>query len=65
MGIQMLNRKNKGEKIKIKRRVNYVPLFLMMAPGLIYLFVNNYLPIFGITIAFKQLDYSRQILGIP
>ena len=65
MGIQMSNRRNKREKIKIKRRVNYVPLFFMMAPGLIYLFVNNYLPIFGITIAFKQLDYSKGILGSP
>lgn len=37
----------------------------MMAPGLIYLIINNYLPIFGITIAFKQLDYTKGILGSP
>lgn len=57
----------KAEKVKTKRtkRVSYVPLFLMMLPGLIYLFINNYLPMFGITIAFKTLDYSKGILGSP
>ena len=43
-------------------RVNYLPLFLMMLPGIIYLFINNYLPMFGVLIAFKKLDYSKGIL---
>ncbi len=43
-------------------RVNYIPLFLMMLPGIIYLIANNYLPMFGILIAFKKLDYSKGIL---
>ena len=29
------------KKAKFKR---WVPLYLMMAPGLIYLFINNYMP---------------------
>ena len=33
----------------------------MMIPGVIYLIVNNYLPMFGITIAFKNLDYTKGI----
>lgn len=33
----------------------------MMAPGLIYLLVNNYFPMFGLFIAFKDINYS---LGI-
>lgn len=44
------------------KRVNYVPLILMMLPGILYLIINNYLPMFGITIAFKNLDYAKGIL---
>ncbi len=44
------------------KRVSYIPLILMMTPGLIYLFINNYLPMFGITIAFKKLDFQKGIL---
>lgn len=53
-----------GERLsgkKKSKRVNYVPLILMMMPGVIYLIVNNYLPMFGITIAFKNLDYTKGI----
>lgn len=46
---------------KKSKRVNYLPLFLMMLPGIVYLIVNNYLPMFGITIAFKNLDYTKGI----
>lgn len=52
-----------GIKIKKTKRVSYVPLFFMLLPGLIYIAVNNYLPMFGITIAFKNLDYQKGILG--
>ncbi|HZG86266.1 ABC transporter permease [Paenibacillus sp.] len=37
----------------------------MMLPGLIYLVINNYLPMFGLVIAFKKIDYARGILGSP
>ena len=53
-----------GKKKKI-RWARYLPLFLMMAPGIVYLIINNYLPMFGITIAFKKLDYSKGIFGSP
>lgn len=46
---------------KKQRRVNFIPLFLMMVPGVAYLVINNYLPMFGIMIAFKNLDYSKGI----
>ncbi|CAN7666668.1 ABC transporter permease subunit [Paenibacillus sp. LjRoot153] len=35
----------------------------MMMPGMIYLLINNYLPMFGLVIAFKNIDYSKGILG--
>lgn len=35
----------------------------MMIPGLIYLVINNYIPMAGLTIAFKKFDYSKGIWG--
>lgn len=52
-----------AEKKRKSKRVSYIPLLIMMVPGLVYLFVNNYLPMFGITIAFKDLDFQKGILA--
>ncbi|UQZ85641.1 putative multiple-sugar transport system permease YteP [Paenibacillus konkukensis] len=41
----------------------YVPLFSMMIPGLIYLLINNYVPMFGIMIAFKEVNYAKGIFA--
>ncbi|PWV90992.1 putative aldouronate transport system permease protein [Paenibacillus cellulosilyticus] len=41
----------------------FLPIFVMMLPGMIYLLINNYLPMFGLIIAFKNIDYSKGILG--
>ena len=41
----------------------WLPLYLMMAPGLIYIFINNYIPMFGTIIAFKHINYQTGILG--
>ena len=41
------------KKAKFKR---WVPLYLMMAPGLIYLFINNYMPMAGLVVAFKNYN---------
>lgn len=49
-------------KNKIKRRI---PFYLMALPGVIYLLINNYIPMFGIIIAFKKIDFSKGILGSP
>lgn len=51
-------------KILIKMR-KYWLLYLMLVPGLIYLIVNNYLPLFGLTIAFKKINYALGILRSP
>ncbi len=42
-----------------------VPLLLMMLPGIVYLICNNYLPMFGILIAFKKVNFSVGILKSP
>ena len=36
-----------------------IPLLVMTLPGLAYLFINNYIPIGGLFIAFKNIDYSK------
>lgn len=40
---------------------NQIPLFLMIIPGCIYLLINNYIPMFGVFIAFKNIDYAKGI----
>ncbi len=47
----------------MQHKKRYVPLLLMMAPGLLYLLINNYLPMFGLVIAFKKINYSEGILA--
>lgn len=41
----------------------FIPFYIMMIPGLLYFFINNYLPMFGIVIAFKDFKYNLGILG--
>lgn len=35
----------------------------MMIPGFLYLIINNYIPMFGIIVAFKNYNYSLGIFG--
>jgi len=54
------------KKLRRKERIkNDLPLYLMMLPGLIYLVCNNYLPMFGILLAFKRINYSVGIFKSP
>ncbi|MFB9330870.1 ABC transporter permease [Paenibacillus aurantiacus] len=50
-------------KVKWKKWSRFTPLFLMVIPGVIYLFINNYLPMFGLIIAFKDINFSKGILA--
>lgn len=34
-------------------------LFILMLPGVLYLFINNYVPMAGVIIAFKKIKYGR------
>ncbi len=56
----MDNRKQRGFFGNLWR---HKELYLMMLPGIIYLLINNYLPIGGLSLAFKKYDYSKGILG--
>ncbi|HIU77538.1 MAG TPA: sugar ABC transporter permease [Candidatus Pelethocola excrementipullorum] len=52
-----------------KKRLNsykrFLPLYLMLLPGCIYFIINNYLPMLGIVIAFKRVNFSTGILASP
>ncbi|MCF2938701.1 ABC transporter permease subunit [Paenibacillus alkaliterrae] len=39
--------------------------YIMMLPGMLLLLLNNYIPMFGILIAFKNINYTDGILGSP
>ncbi|SFF20430.1 putative aldouronate transport system permease protein [Paenibacillus algorifonticola] len=57
-------RKESGRLNFILRKLKrYRALFLMIIPGMIYLIINNYLPMFGVVIAFKDINYAKGILG--
>ena len=58
---QTVNKKS-SLNTSLKRLLRYRMLFLMMVPGLAYLLINNYLPMFGVIIAFKDINYTVGIL---
>ena len=43
----------------------YWPLYLMMLPALLYLLINNYIPMAGMGIAFKKLNFAKGIWASP
>ena len=45
----------------IKKRKSMMPMYVMMLPGLLYLLINNYIPMAGLFIAFKSTDFSKGI----
>ena len=56
------------ERRKLKRKkliIQFMPLYVMLIPGLVYLLLNNYLPMAGLVIAFKKIDYSKGIFASP
>ncbi|MDT8860205.1 ABC transporter permease subunit [Alkalihalobacillus sp. MEB130] len=50
-------------KLRLSKKKRFVPLFLLMFPGLLYLSINNYIPMFGLFIAFKDINFAQGIWG--
>ena len=51
---------------RVKRSIQrHWPLYLMLIPGMVYLFLFNYIPMYGVTIAFKDFMASKGIMGSP
>ena len=40
-----------------------LPLLLIALPGIIYIFINNYIPMFGVFLAFKNYSFVKGIFG--
>lgn len=53
-------KKKHRKKVQWKR---IWPFYVMAVPGFIYMLANNYLPMFGIVIAFKNLNFREGIWG--
>ena len=54
--------KKKTNWAKTKR---YLPLYLMLLPGAAYLIINNYLPMAGLVLAFKKVNYNVGLFQSP
>lgn len=40
-----------------------LPLFLIAAPGIVYLIINNYIPMAGLFVAFKKYNFMKGLFG--
>ncbi len=53
-------------RMRRKNKTNYkkfFPLYLMALPGIVYLFINNYMPLPGLVLAFKNYNARKGIYG--
>ena len=57
----MKSKRTFAEKIRYYKR--YLALYLMMLPALVYLFINNYLPMSGLVLAFEKYNVKDGIWG--
>ncbi len=51
------------KKKKKQQLTKSAPLLLIALPGIAYLFINNYIPMFGVFLAFKDFNYIKGIFG--
>lgn len=59
------NAGKRGKKTKGNLFVRFLPLYLMLLPLVVYLFIFNYYPMFGLQIAFKDYFVRKGIWGSP
>ncbi len=53
-------------KLKSKKKNHWkenIPFYFMALPGLIYLLINNYLPMFGLGMAFQNVNFRKGMFG--
>lgn len=48
---------------KGKKKHRFSLLDMMIIPGMLYFLINNYVPMGGLFIAFKKMDYSKGVFG--
>lgn len=52
-----------GRKKKRRKLRRFLPIYFMALPGMVYLFINNYIPMAGLTVAFKKYSAQKGIFG--
>ena len=57
--------KNRTRSRRNKRIKQFLPLYIMLLPGIVYLIIKNYLPMGGLVIAFKKVNYAVGIFNSP
>ncbi len=60
--MQATIKKNKPGRRKQQVR-KFLPFYLMALPGIIYLIINNYMPLVGLQVAFKRFNYGKGLWG--
>lgn len=67
----MAAKNNETPAIQVNKRkkktvfLQWAPVYLMMLPGLLYLIINNYIPMAGLVIAFKKVNFTTGIFKSP
>ena len=59
-GVYMKNRKKMIHNVK-----RFLPLYIMTLPALLYLLINNYMPMPGLVLAFKRFNAQKGIYQSP
>jgi len=57
--------KQKRQKSTVKLLKKYMWLYIAALPGFIYLIINNYFPMVGLTLAFKNYSFARGMFRSP
>ena len=53
-------------KSSLQKRIRkYLPLYLLAIPSIIYLIINNYMPMAGLVLAFKKFSFAKGIFKSP
>ena len=58
-------RRRTSAAVRLSKARRFFPLYLMLLPGVVYLFINDYLPLGGLTLAFRKFKYAKGIWGSP
>ena len=49
----------------MKKFKKFLPLYIMLIPGIAYLICNNYIPLLGLQLAFKKFSYAKGMWDSP
>lgn len=60
-----MEKQNTGKRKKVLQFKKSFEIYILMLPGLAYFLINNYLPMAGIIIAFKKINFRKGLLFSP